>query len=141
MAFCDSSRWQMSLFRDNDPSRIERGVFNLTIVNGEITGDFFNSSNVRISKLRGRCEPIALPGLSETSRMTFVFRFRRAGRELGVMMAGFAFTPTAGARPEFQGRFRVFDLDPDLPTAGSGELQTMQTFDTGETGTGSGQQT
>jgi hypothetical protein len=140
MAFCSSSRWQMSFFRDSAPSSIERGVFNLTIVNGEITGDFFNSSSVRISKLRGSCEPIALPGLPETSRMTFAFRFRRGGRELGVMMAGFAFTGS-DTRTEFIGRFRVFDLDPDLPTAGTGELQTIQTFDTGETGTGSGQQT
>ncbi|HKV35423.1 MAG TPA: hypothetical protein VJP89_13895 [Pyrinomonadaceae bacterium] len=73
--------------------------------------------------------------------MSFVFRFRRGAVARGIMMSGFAFRATMGARIEFQGRYRVFELDPDLPNPGTGELLRIAAGDVGDTGTGSGQQT
>lgn len=141
MAFCETSQWTIRFIRDRAPNDEEVTTFNLNVVNGEITGDLLNSDRVRISKIRGRCEPMALPGTSETARMSMVFRFRRGGAERGILMSGFAFRRAIGAQAEFQGRFRVFELDPDLPTLGTGELLRIAAGDVGDTGTGSGSQT
>ena len=141
MGFCDTSRWDMSFKRDKAPADVERCRLVLNVVNGEITGDLLNSDRVRISKIRGRCDPMALPGTSETARMSMVFRFRRGAVERGILISGFAFKENPDAQVEFQGRFRVFDVDPDLPTPDTGQLLTIVPGDTGDTGTGSGQQT
>lgn len=141
MAFCETSQWTINFIRDRAPGEEEITTFNLNIVNGAITGDLLNADRVRISKIRGRCDPMALPGFSEAARMSFAFRFRRGAVERGIMMSGFAFRAAINARVEFQGRFRVFELDPDLPTPGTGELLRMAAGDVGDTGTGSGQQT
>lgn len=138
MAFCDSTTWQMRLTLGQLTERLD---FVLTITSNEIRGDVKNFQGVRMSRVRGRCEPIILAGLPDLARMSFVFRFRRAGQQRGVAMSGFAFMPEGGGLAEFQGRFRVFQDDIDLPAPGAGELLTLQAPDTGETGTGTGQQT
>lgn len=139
MAFCDSTTWQMRLTLAQLTERLD---FVLTITHGEVRGDVLNFQAVRMSRVRGRCESIVLPGLPDLARMSFVFRFRKAGQQRGVAMSGFAFIPEGGTRAEFQGRFRVFQDNIDLPAPGAGELLTIQALpETGETGTGTGQQT
>ena len=138
MAFCDSTTWQMRLtVRD----RTEVLDFVLTITNGEIRGDVRTAQNRRMSRVRGRCESIALQGLPDLARMSFVFRIRQGALQRGVAMSGFAYIPEGGGLARFQGGFRVFADDIDLPAPDVGELITLQAPDTGETGTGTGQQT
>lgn len=141
MPFCATSQWDMEFIRDREPAQVERCRLVLNVVNGEITGDLLNSNRVRISKIRGRCDPMALPGTAETARMSMVFRFKRGAVERGILISGFAFRANPDAQAEFQGRYRVFEVDPDLPTLGTGELLRIAAGDTGDTGTGSGSQT
>ena len=136
MAFCDSTTWQMRLTLGNFTEVLD---FILNINNGEIRGDVRNAQNRRMSRVRGRCEPLALQGLPDLARMSFVFRIRRGARQRGVAMSGFAYMDGNIAR--FQGGIRVFADDIDLPGADVGELVTLPAFDTGETGTGNGEQT
>jgi hypothetical protein len=133
----------MFLVLDKDTTHVETLTFNLTITNGEITGDVITSQPRRMSGVRGRCQPATLlptlPGLPVIANMNFIFRLRRRGVERGVHLAGIALFPTLG-NPIFEGSLLVFDPDNFVPPGGDGEAQDIS-GDPGDTGTGTGTQT
>jgi hypothetical protein len=142
MAFCESNKmWSMDLVLDNDTSKVERLAFDVVIdANGGITGFVRDSNGERMSQIRGQCEGPKLPGIP-VSLMTFIFRVRKGALVRGVHLSGIAHPPLE--RPTFRGKLRVFTQDINTPPSeGIGTLQTIQLSpDSGDTGTGTGQQT
>jgi hypothetical protein len=137
MAFCDIRDWEMNLNFDSSPTDPETLIFKLAAGGaGQV-----EVSNVRMSDLRWTCLPVGQFGQQRAKALlSFVFRFRRAGKEFGVMMAGFAHVNDINL-VSFRGRFRTFTLDSKVPAAGGGELQVLALGDPGDTGTGTGTQT
>ena len=136
MAFCDARDWEMLLNFDGSADS-EALVFRLAAGNvGQV-----DVSSVKMSDLRWTCLPVGQFGQQKAKALlSFVFRFRRAGKEFGVMMAGFAHVNDINL-VSFRGRFRTFTLDGKVPAAGGAELQVLALGDPGDTGTGTGTQT
>ncbi len=137
MAFCDVRDWEMNLNFDNSGTDPETLIFRLAAGGGGRV----DVSNVRMSDLRWTCASVGTPGEANAKALlSFVFRFRRAGKEFGAMMAGFAHVNEINL-VTFRGRFRTFNLDNRLPAAGNGQLQVLALGEAGDTGTGTGTQT
>ena len=136
MAFCDIRDWEMFLNFDSSTDT-ETLVFRLASGGlGRV-----DVSNTRMSNLKWTCLPVGTFGQANAKALlSFVFRFRRAGKEFGVLMAGFAHLNNVNI-VTFRGRFRTFTLDGQVPAAGSAELQVLALAAPGDTGTGTGTQT
>jgi hypothetical protein len=135
MAFCDLRTWQMTLRFDDqaDPETLD-----FVLETGGVGR--VNVSNVRMSNLRWTCVTHGQFGQPDAKALfRFVFRFRRQGKEFGVMMAGFAHLISTTVR--FRGGFRTFNLDNRVPQPGTAELQILTLGEPGDTGTGTGTQT
>ena len=137
MAFCDAIDWEMLLNFDSNTANQETLVFSLR---ADGTGQV-NVSTVKMSDLKWTCLQVGTTGQAKAKAiLSFVFRFKRQGKEFGVMMAGFAHVNDVG-RTTFRGRFRTCALDTKLPAAGGADLQILTLGTPGDTGTGTGTQT
>ena len=138
MGACDSTGWNMNVILDRDPTVIARPFFrNVTITNGEIKGDVEDPLGTNISDLGGACGPFKTGGVPDMAVISFVFRLKDVGSEIGIFMTGFAFIGTSG-KAEFRGRWIAFPPGAGTPSAGSASLFLPAE---GDTGTGTGQQT
>jgi hypothetical protein len=142
MAICEGKEWDMTFTLDSDPE-ITDGLFfrNLTFAGGVIKGDVQKPLDNKISDLVGTCGPFVEGTQSQFTSLSFVFRLRTIGGEVGVFLAGFAFVRDDG-KGVFLGRYRVFTPDANTPAA-TKEVEIAGILGTGsnDTGTGTGTQT
>ena|ERR1041384_3728472 len=143
MAFCENNKqWTMDLILDNDRSKVERVAFDLAPDGaGGITGFVRVANGEQMSQVRVQCDTLSVGTGTPVAVMSFIFRIRKGTVIKGVHLSGVAHPPEAN--PKFNGRLRTFTPDINTPpSAGVGELLTIvPSGDSGDTGTGTGQQT
>lgn len=138
MAVCDNYEWQMKLVRSRDSTEQNFRFKNITITNGQITGDVYDDTgSTRLSALKGTCGPAAADDL--VTPVSFEFSLPRNADRIGIFLAGYGFVPATSPRAKFRGNFRAYTPDAGTPT-GKGSASAL-VFDPGDTGTGNGMQT
>ena len=142
MAFCENNKqWTIDVRLDSDRTKVERLAFDLAPDgSGGITGTVRVGNGELMSRVRVQCDPLQGTTMP-VAVMSFIFRVRKGNLVQGVHLSGVAHPPEAN--PKFNGRLRTFTPDINTPPSeGVGELQSIALLpDSGDTGTGTGQQT
>ena len=140
---CNADRWDMTiLFGPGIP--VGRPFFrNVKVTGGVIKGDVTDEENNPISDLGGTCVPIVGLNIPEVSQMTFLFRMKDAGSEIGIFLIGYAFTPAAPPGPEppkpsFFGTWLAHPPGADTPQATGDAPAGFILPGSGDTGSGTG---
>lgn len=137
MPVCSDKDWTIDVMTGSG-AIIARLVFiNITITGGQISGDVHHPIDTRISGLAGQCVPIT--GFPDIAAVTFRFRLRDAGTEIGMLMSGVAVVPTGQMDAEFSGAWIAHPPASDTPLAD--QIAGFVLPGTGDTGTGTGMQT
>lgn len=137
MPVCSSKDWTIDVMTGGN-AIIARLVFtNITITGTQISGDVHLPIGTRISGLAGQCVP--LTGLTDIAALTFRFRLRDAGSEIGMLMSGVGFLPAGQTDAEFSGAWIAHPPVVDTPAAD--QIAAFVLPGSGDTGTGTGMQT
>lgn len=138
---CSVDQWDMSIFFGDDVQALVGRPFfrDVKVTGGVITGRVEDETGAPISNLGGLC--VSIPGLniSEVSQMTFLFRLKDAQSEIGMFLIGYAFTPSGASKAVFNGKWLAHPPGSDTPAAG--DIAPFILPGSGDTGTGTGNQT
>jgi len=147
---CSADKWDVEIFAgDVSPALIARPLFrNVRVTGGILRGEVQDAQGNPISDLIGTCVPIPDLNIPELSQMTFFFRLKDLGSEIGIFLIGYAFPRSGSSLPIFNGRWLAHPPGPNTPAAtGDGSRIFLPGFvlpgsgDTGtSTGTGGGPQ-
>ena len=137
MPVCSTKDWTIDLITGSGAVIASPVFTNITITGGNISGDVYLPNGTRISGLAGQCVP--LTGLPDTAAVTFRFRLRDAGSEIGMLMSGVGFLPPGQTYAEFSGTWIAHPPVADTPAAD--QIAQLVLPGSGDTGTGTGMQT
>ncbi len=135
---CSLKEWDMTIvFGSGAP--VGRPAFrNVIVTGGVIKGDVTDEANNPISDLAGTCVPLVGLHIPEVSQMTFLFRMKDAGSEIGIFLIGYAFTRQGAPKVEFNGTWLAHPPGPDTPPATGIVSGAFILPGSGDTGSGVG---